>query len=293
MVEKPCGSPSAPVTGSSPRPGRRPSGGRGRAGPPRPQGSRHELGGQRGQDDRDVRFWSVTGFSSQDFGAAVTGCLCLAVAPAQAAHRGRHGIDGGAHFADMMLHCSAGRGGVRLHAGLPAAQHRPPELGRGARREDTWLSTWKFANGILGQFSWSSVRRGVRRHADLLRHGRQRAGPRRLDAHLPEWWGPDPGRRHQEAVRGDRAPVPRPARSGSAPTLFPCGWRTTCAGMLGFRRRRAPAPPPGDQRRDTRRVKAVCWPSTSRPRWRARKGSGRDRRQGERLPGPINEHWGI
>ena len=106
----------------------------------------------------DVRFWSVSGFSSWDFAAAqYKDAYAWQWRLLKLLTGGGMAYDAGAHFADMMLHLF---GPVeQVYACLRAYQQpviESPELG--ARRkdvEDTWMSTWQFANGILGQYSWS------------------------------------------------------------------------------------------------------------------------------------------
>lgn len=106
----------------------------------------------------DVRFWSVVGFSSWDFGAEnYRDAYAWQWRLLKLLTGGGMVFDAGAHFADMMLHLF---GPVDEVYARTMAYQQPtvtsPELG--ARRkdvEDTWMSVWQFANGIVGQYSWS------------------------------------------------------------------------------------------------------------------------------------------
>jgi len=106
----------------------------------------------------DVRFWSVVGFSSWDFEAqSYTDAYAWQWRLLKLLTGGGMLFDAGAHFADMMLHLF---GPVeQVYACLKSYQQpriESPELGPQKKDvEDTWMSTWQFENGIVGQYSWS------------------------------------------------------------------------------------------------------------------------------------------
>jgi predicted dehydrogenase len=106
----------------------------------------------------DIRFWSVVGFSSWDFSAEnYADAYAWQWRLLKLLTGGGMIFDAGAHFADMMLHLF---GPVEeVYACLRAYQQPiidSPELGPQPKDvEDTWMTTWKFENGILGQYSWS------------------------------------------------------------------------------------------------------------------------------------------
>jgi predicted dehydrogenase len=106
----------------------------------------------------DVRFWSVVGFSSWDFAAEnYRDAYAWQWRLLKLLTGGGMVFDAGAHFADMMLYLF---GPVEEVYARTMTYQQPliqsPELGaRPMDVEDTWVSTWKFANGIVGQYSWS------------------------------------------------------------------------------------------------------------------------------------------
>ena len=106
----------------------------------------------------DVRFWSVVGFSSWDFEEQTyTDAYAWQWRLLKLLTGGGMLFDAGAHFADMMLHLF---GPVeQVYACLKSYQQpriESPELGPQKKDvEDTWMSTWQFENGIVGQYSWS------------------------------------------------------------------------------------------------------------------------------------------
>ncbi|MEW6749836.1 MAG: Gfo/Idh/MocA family oxidoreductase [Candidatus Latescibacterota bacterium] len=106
----------------------------------------------------DIRFWSVVGFSFSDFGAAsYRDAYAWQWRLLKLLTGGGMLFDAGAHFADMMLHLF---GPVEEVYACTRAYQQPaldsPELGPQRKDvEDTWISTWRFANGILGQYTWS------------------------------------------------------------------------------------------------------------------------------------------
>jgi len=106
----------------------------------------------------DVRFWSVAGFSPWDFAAPqYADSYAWQWRLLKLLTGGGMVYDAGAHFADMMLHLF---GPVEQVYACTRAYQQPviesPELGtRKKDVEDTWMSTWQFANGILGQYTWS------------------------------------------------------------------------------------------------------------------------------------------
>jgi UDP-N-acetyl-2-amino-2-deoxyglucuronate dehydrogenase len=106
----------------------------------------------------DIRFWSVVGFSSWDFNAEnYKDAYAWQWRLLKLLTGGGMIFDAGAHFADMMLHLF---GPVEeVYACLKTFQSPmidSPELGPTQMDvEDTWMTTWRFENGILGQYSWS------------------------------------------------------------------------------------------------------------------------------------------
>jgi predicted dehydrogenase len=106
----------------------------------------------------EIRFWSVTGFSSWDFGAEnYTDAYAWQWRLLKLLTGGGMVFDAGAHFADMMLHLF---GPVEEVYARTMVYQQPtitsPELGAQRKDvEDTWVSVWRFANGIVGQYSWS------------------------------------------------------------------------------------------------------------------------------------------
>ncbi len=105
-----------------------------------------------------VRFWAVTGFSHWDFAAAsYRDAYSWQWRLARLLAGGGMAMDGGAHLADMMLHLF---GPVEAVYATTCAYQQPsvapPELGPQPKDvEDTWLSTWRFASGVLGHYAWS------------------------------------------------------------------------------------------------------------------------------------------
>jgi len=106
----------------------------------------------------DMRFWSVVGFSSWDFAAEnYSGTYMWQWRLLKLASGGGMLFDAGAHFADMMLHLFGPVDEVfawthtyhDININLPELEEQKMDV------EDTWMTTWKFANGIVGQYSWS------------------------------------------------------------------------------------------------------------------------------------------
>lgn len=106
----------------------------------------------------DIRFWSVVGFSAWDFNAEnYKDAYMWQWRLLKLLTGGGMIFDAGAHFADMMLHLF---GPVEeVYAWTHTYQDvtlDSPELGSQPMDvEDTWMTTWKFENGIVGQYSWS------------------------------------------------------------------------------------------------------------------------------------------
>ncbi|MGQ9730119.1 MAG: Gfo/Idh/MocA family protein [Candidatus Zipacnadales bacterium] len=106
----------------------------------------------------DIRFWSVVGFSAWDFGAEnYTDAYAWQWRLLKLLTGGGMIFDAGAHFADMMLHLFGPVDEVYAWThSYQAPLIDSPELGPRVKDvEDTWMTIWKFANGIVGQYSWS------------------------------------------------------------------------------------------------------------------------------------------
>jgi UDP-N-acetyl-2-amino-2-deoxyglucuronate dehydrogenase len=247
----------------------------------------------------DIRFWSVTGFSSWDFGAGnFKDAYAWQWRLLKLLTGGGMVFDAGAHFADMMLHLF---GPVEeVYACLNAYQQPvidSPELGpRRKDVEDTWMSIWKFANGIIGQYSWSFTAPGEAVATQIFYgtggSARDRGGWMHTFQNGGDLTLADGTKKSYEEIEPEfRAQLGEAARQ----RLFPCGveddMALECWDFIdAVRHRRRPE----ISAEDTKCAKAICLAMYESAT------AGAPVKVQDVVDGkvsayqdPINEHWGI